>query len=220
MKLALIGGGGLAKEAAEIALLNNFTIAGYFSDIKVTERWKYLGSISDALSRNRDFIYAFCIGAINSDGIKRRRALINNFKECGLKFVNLVSPYAVISDGVRLGSGVIIAHGAVLSVDAIIEDFCLLNTNTVIGHDAYVGSNSVLAPLSFIAGNVRLERDVLIAPNACILEGRTIGAGSVVGTSSSVYRDIKPGGIVMPVITKTLTSSHEVDRSESENPDE
>jgi sugar O-acyltransferase (sialic acid O-acetyltransferase NeuD family) len=204
MKLAFIGGGGLAKEASEIAHQNNFEIAGYFSDAKVSDRWDYLGSFADIESHSDQLLFALCIGAVNSDGIKRRRFLIDKFNNAGLKFVNLISPYAVISEGVKLGVGIIIAHKVVLSVDSLIDDFCLLNTGAVVGHDSYIGSNSIIAPLSFIAGNVRVEKDVLIAPNASILEGRTVGVGCVIGTGSSVYRDLTPGSIVMPVVTKTL----------------
>lgn len=204
MKLALIGGGGFAKEAAELAKLNNFEIAGYFSDKNLTDRWSYLGCLSDIDAQKDNFLFVLCIGAINSEGIKRRRFLIDKYQNLDLKFVNLISPNAYIAEGVKLGTGLVIAHGAILSVDSIIDDFCILNTNSVVGHDAYLGPNSILAPLSFIAGNVRIEKDVLVGPNACVLEGRNVGAGSVVGTGTSVYRDIKSNGIVMPVITKTM----------------
>jgi sugar O-acyltransferase (sialic acid O-acetyltransferase NeuD family) len=204
MKLALIGGGGFAKEAADLAKLNNYEIGGYFSDKNITDRWNYLGCLSDINTQKNDFLFAFCIGAVNSEGIKKRRFLIDEFQNLNLQFVNLISPNAYIAEGVKLGNGIVIAHGVILSVDSFVDDFCLLNTNSVVGHDSYLGPNSVLAPLSFVAGNVRIEKDVLVGPNASVLEGRTVGSGSTIGTGASVFRDIKPNGIVMPVVTKTL----------------
>jgi UDP-3-O-[3-hydroxymyristoyl] glucosamine N-acyltransferase len=130
--------------------------------------------------------------------------LIDKFQNLDLKFVNLISPNAYIAEGVKLGNGIVIAHGVILSVDSFVDDFCLLNTNAVIGHDAYLGPNSILAPLSFVAGNVRIEKDVLVGPNACVLEGLNVGFGSIIGTGSSVFRDVKSNGIVIPVLTKTL----------------
>ena len=204
MKLALIGGGSFAKEAAELAKFANFEIAGYFDDKNQRNSWNYLGRLFEIEKHKDDFLFMLCIGAVNSEGIKRRRFLIDQLQKIGLRFVNLISPYAVISDGARLGTGIIIAHGVILSVDSFVDDFCLINTNAVVGHDACLGENSVLAPLAFVAGNVRIEKDVFIGPNASILEGLSVGAGSMIGTGSSVYRDIKSNGIVMPVITKTL----------------
>lgn len=204
MRIALIGGGGLAKEAAEIAILNGYEVAGYFSDEANTDRWAYLGSLSDALRLNQNFLFSFCIGATNLEGMKRRRSFIDYFLLSGLKFINLISPYAVTSEGVKFGVGVIVAHRAVLSVDSFVGDFCLVNTGAVVGHDAYLGQNSIMAPLSFLGGGARIDSDVLVAPNASVLEGRSVGARSIIGTSATVFRDIKEDSILMPVVTKTM----------------
>lgn len=204
MRIGLIGGGGLAKEVSEIATLNGYDIAGYFADQPGTTRWKYLGTFDDVLHHRNNMQFTLCIGAVNADGVSRRRALIDYFSKSNINFANLISPHAVVSEGVILGKGLIVAHGVVLSVDAMIGDFCLLNTNAVVGHDANVGSNCILAPLSFLGGNTFLEQDVIIAPHASVLEGRKIHSGCVVGTGAVVYRDLKSNSTVMPVVTKTL----------------
>lgn len=204
MRIGLIGGGGFAKEVAEIAALNGFRIAGYFSDFSNTGKWDYLGLLSDASKFKNEMHFAFCIGALNSVELKKRRALILDFQEEGLFFETLVSPNAVVSDGVQLGLGVIVAHSVVLSVDATIGDFCILNTNAVIGHDSKVGFNSILAPLCFLGGNVEIKTDVLVGPNSSVLEGRVVSERSIVGAGAVVHRNLAPDSTIFPVVTKTI----------------
>lgn len=204
MKIGLIGGGGFAKEVAEIAELNGFQVAGYFSDYPLSGQWKYLGSLSEASKSKAGMTFAFCIGAVNSDSLAKREIIIKKLQKDGLIFETLISPKAVVSKGVKLGCGVIIAHGVVLSVDSEVGDFCILNTSAVVGHDAIVGQNSVLAPLSFLGGKVQIMHNVLIGPNSSVLEGRTVGENSVVGCGAVVHRNVNPGSTVLPVVTKTV----------------
>ena len=204
MKIGLIGGGGFAKEVAEIAELNGFQIAGYFSDCSGDVKWLHLGGLSDAKNFKEKMHFAFCIGAVNGAGLKKRREIILGLLDDGLIFESLISPKAVVSVGVQLGRGVVVAHGVILSVDARVGDFCILNTNAVIGHDAKIGFNSILAPLSFLGGNVQIETDVLVGPNSSVLEGRIVSKGSVIGSGAVVHRNVKPDSTVFPISTKTI----------------
>lgn len=204
MKIGLIGGGGFAKEVAEIAELNGFQVVGYFSDDPLSSQWDYLGALSEARKYKADMTFAFCIGAVNSGGLEKREKIIKSLQDDGLTFETLISPRAVVSKGVVLGSGVIVAHGVVLSVDSAVGDFCVLNTSAVVGHDAIVGRNSVLAPLSFLGGNVQVMHNVLIGPNSSVLEGRTVGESSVVGCGAVVHRSVSSNSTVLPVVTKAV----------------
>lgn len=204
MKIGLIGGGGFAKEVAEIAELRGFQISGYFSDLPGNSKWLYLGKLNEAERFKEKMHFAFCIGAVNGESLRRRREIILSLKEKNLIFESMISPKAVISDGVQLGLGVIVAHGVVLSVDASIGEFCIVNTSAVVGHDAKVGFNSILAPLCFLGGNVEIESDVLVGPNSSILELRKIGRNSIIGCGAVVHRNIKPNTTLLPVNTKSI----------------
>lgn len=204
MKIGLIGGGGFAKEVAEIAELSGFEIAGYFSDLPGNAKWLYLGKLSEAEKFKEKMHFALCIGAVNGVGLRKRREIIHSLKEKNLIFETLISPRAVISAGVQLGLGVIVAHGVILSVDASIGDFCILNTGAVVGHDAKVGFNSILAPLCFLGGSVEIESDVLVGPNSSILELKKVGSKSVIGAGAVVHRSIKPNTTLMPINTKAI----------------
>jgi acetyltransferase EpsM len=210
MKIGLIGGGGFAKEVAEIAELSGFEIAGYFSDLPANTKWLYLGKLSEAEKFKEKMHFAFCIGAVNGASLRRRREIILSLKEKNLSFETLISPKAVISAGVQLGVGVIVAHGVILSVDARIGDFCILNTGAVVGHDAKVGFNSILAPLCFLGGNVEIESDVLVGPNSSILELKKVGRNSVIGCGAVVHRNTKPNTTLMPINTKVMHIELEV----------
>lgn len=204
MKLALIGGGGLAKEVAEVAGLLGHDVAGFYADTAAEASWPYLGPLDRAHEALDSFQFAFCIGAVNAAGLRLRRTILSNLKAQGLRFAELISPHAVVSAGVRLGEGVYVAHGVVLSVDAQVGDFCLINTSAVVGHDAKLADNVILAPLAFLGGHAEIGPDVLVGPHASVLENRKVAERSVVGTGAVVHRDTRPDAIVMPQRSRTL----------------
>lgn len=205
-RVVLVGGGGFAKEVAEIAELTGFTICGYVADVKnEASLWPYLGGLDSLafLKGNYEFA-AVSVGSVNRDGLLSRRRIIENLIGMDIPIISLVSPYAVVSKGVSLGVGVIVAHAAVLSVDSQVGDFCIINTAAVVGHDSIVGGNSVLAPRSLVAGSVRVGENCLLAPGSVVLEKKRLGDNVVVGTGAVVHRDVPSGATIFPVISKVL----------------
>lgn len=113
---------------------------------------------------------------------------------------------------VRLGSYALV-HGARIICDSEIEigDYALISWNVVL-MDTYrlsmnpeqrraqlqraAMSKSRIATGDIPARPIRIERNVWIGFDACILPGVTIGEGSVVGAKSVVTTDVPPFTIV------------------------
>lgn len=204
-RLAFIGGGGFAKEVAEIAELNGHRVAGYVGDSQGVLSRDYWGPKEKLAERRSDFD-AVCIafGAVDRKSIQSRQRMIEWVAENGYASEPLVSPHAVRSSGVAIGAGTIVAHGVVISVDASIGSFAILNTGAIIGHDSVIGDNVTIAPAAFVAGACVVGSETLVGPGACILQGLSIGRQVVVGTGASVLRSVPDGATVTPLRSKTF----------------
>jgi tetrahydrodipicolinate N-acetyltransferase len=118
-----------------------------------------------------------------------------------LKQVNArIEPGCIIRDGAEIGDNVIGMMGAVVNIGAVVGAGTMLDMNCVVGARAMVGTNCHIGAGAVLAGvleppsatPVVIEDDVLIGANAVILEGITVGKGSVVAAGAVVNRDIPP----------------------------
>ena len=197
--LALIGGGGFAKEVAEVGSALGFHIEDYYADRPSNIGLKHRGYLEE-LQKNRanyDGV-ALAVGSVNRQTVKARRDLISWLDRHKFEARTLVSPHAIVSKTVRLGSGTYVAHAAILSEDAVVGRFGLINTNALIGHDAAIGENVTISSLAFIGGGTTIGDDVLIGAGARVLQGAKIGHDAVVGLGCTVLRKVDDHQTVLP----------------------
>lgn len=199
-RIALIGGGGFAKEVAEVVELNGHVIVGCVDDAaEIKLRCPHWGPLPNLNSRRADFdAVALGIGATDRSSIAVRSRIIDWIRGSDFPTVPAISPRAVISKGVALADSVFVAHGVVVSVDARIGAFVILNSHATVGHDAHLSSQVIVAPGAFIGGAVTVGEQSLIGPGAQVLQGLTLGAGSIVSVGAVVLRSLKSGATVVP----------------------
>jgi sugar O-acyltransferase (sialic acid O-acetyltransferase NeuD family) len=196
-RLALIGGGGFAKEVLELAELRGDVVAGYVADAEGVLDRPYWGQREMLLERRDAFDAVFiAFGFVNRRLLRARADMVDWVRTSGFATKAIVSPSAVIAKGAVIEQGAFVAHGAVISVDARISAFAIVNYGAIIGHDAQVGSNVILAPGAFIGGVTRIGDDCLIGPGANVLQGLSIGRDVIVGVGASVIRDVPNGSTV------------------------
>lgn len=122
----------------------------------------------------------------------------------------LVHP-SVLIDGsqVRLGSGVIVGQGAVLTVNVRIGDHVQINVHSSVMHDTVVGAFSTLAPGTRVNGSVVIEQRVFMGSGAITVHGSAerplrIGAGAIIGAGSVVTADIPDGATAVGVPARVI----------------
>jgi acetyltransferase EpsM len=198
-KLVLIGGGGFAKEVHEIAELAGHEVVGYVADAEGVVDLPHLGTIDrlDEWQSKFDHL-AMGFGAVDRRSLGRRAQVIGELEAKGFTFQSLVSPHAVVSRGVEIAAGAVVAHGVVISVDAKIGAHAILNTSAIVGHDAVIGERAIVAPNAFVGGSASIGRDCLIGPSSVVLEGRTVSDEVIVSLGSLVLRNVDKGMTILP----------------------
>ena len=199
-RLALIGGGGFAKEVAEVAQLLGYHVVGCVDDASsILAPIPHWGGLNALGSRQAEFDeVAMAIGAVDRRSFEIRHRILESFNQHDFTFANLVSPMATLAKGVTVSSGVFVAHGVVVSVDAQLGRHVILNSNAIIGHDAVIGDQSIVAPGAFIGGETQVGKRVLIGPGAQVMQGLSVGDETIVSVGSVVLRSLPNASTTVP----------------------
>lgn len=125
----------------------------------------------------------------------------------GFKIRSVIHPSAIISPASRLGLGVQILAGSVISTEAIIGDHVIINTGANIDHGCCLAPGCHVAPNAALAGEINVGENSFIGTNATILPGLTIGENSCVGAGAVVTKDVPPGVVVVGNPARQISSN-------------
>jgi sugar O-acyltransferase (sialic acid O-acetyltransferase NeuD family) len=206
--LYVIGGGGLAREMAQLAEQAGgaWEFAGFIGEPHHVGEDLGFGQVvgDDAWLLDSDLEADLVMGvgspAIRGRIVERYRPFFHRFQ-----FPNLIHPSANVDlRRVSLGKGNAITAGCVFTCDIRVADFTLFNLQTTVGHDASIGSCCVVNPSVNISGAVTIGDRVLIGTGAQLLEGRRVHDDAVVGAGAVVRADVEAGVTVVGVPARPL----------------
>ena len=121
---------------------------------------------------------------------EQRGEIFDELLQNGLTPVNAIHPNAMIADSVRLGRGIMVCAGVVVSPDSSIEDNVIINTAASVDHDNRIERDAHLSPGVHTGGHVRVGRGAHIGIGAVVLPDRSVGAYTVVGAGAVVDKDL------------------------------
>jgi sugar O-acyltransferase (sialic acid O-acetyltransferase NeuD family) len=198
-RLALIGGGGFSKEIAEVAQMCGYTVEATYSSQPSAQVGTYRGYLDELLADRAAYAgVALAVGGVSRAAIQARAEIIAWLDQHALPCPPLVSPHAIVSQGVALSAGAFVAHGVIVNVDARLGRFCVINTGAIIGHDAEIGDNTTISPAAFIGGRCTIGADGLVGPLAKVLQGLKIGERAMIGMGCTVLRAVPDEGVIWP----------------------
>lgn len=208
MNLVIIGGGGLAREIYDLAMvcyghLTDFRIKGFLSieqtNIEDLGYPKILSNSSEYVIEEEDVFFC-AIG-----GVLRRKKVVETILNKGGVFINLIHPSAIISPSVNLGIGIAIKSYCVISSDVTIGDFTFLQSSVIMGHDVKIGRFCQINSFSFFAGYVQISDCVTVNAGAKLIQNVKVEEEAVIGVGSVVLTKVKKGTTVFGIPAKRLT---------------
>lgn len=202
-RLAIIGAGGHAREAAMIAERMGVPRTDMVFAVEAAYlRERELGGIPvHALESGRVDGWSFVV-AVGNPALRERIAAL--CAERGMAPATLCDPSVRVHESVRLGRGCIVAPGAVLTVDISLGDHVHLNVGSTISHDAIVDAYTTVSPGAHIAGHVSLGRRVFVGVGATVINGTpaarlVVGDDAFIAAGACVTGPVERGQRVMGV---------------------
>jgi len=113
-------------------------------------------------------------------------------KEMGFILPKVISKRAVVSPHAVLGDGIFVNHGASVNACAHLGEGCIINTNSSVDHDCTLGEYVHIAPGVHISGGTTIGRYTFLGIGSVVIDGVCIGEFSTIGAGAAVIRDI-PG---------------------------
>ena len=153
---------------------------------------------------------AFIFIAFGNNAIRLRRG---RELESRYSFPSIIHPSAQIAAGVEIGKGCYL--GALCNVDpgCKIGNFCIVNNNANISHDSMLLDGCHVCGGVNIAGNGCVGRCVLMGIGSCMIEKCSIGDDAVIGSGSTVIRDIPMGCTAVGCPAKTIKRPDDIEIS-------
>lgn len=135
-----------------------------------------------------------------------------------------IEPGAIIRDQVEIGDNAVIMMGAVINIGAVIGEGSMIDMGVIMGGRATVGKNCHIGAGAVLAGVIEppsakpviIEDDVLIGANAVVVEGVTVGKGSVVAAGAIVLEDVPANTLVAGAPARVVKEIDEKTKSKTE----
>lgn len=194
--LYIVGAGGFGRE-----------IYGWLRAISGSSDWQLKGFLDDNLEALKGLDYDVPVAApINGFAVKpsqlfvcgigelsAKMKLCKSLLQQGARFLTVVHPTAVVGKNVRIGQGVVLCPGVILTCDIEIGDMVIINCCSSVGHDASIGDWCTVNAHCDLTGHTKLGRGVFMGSGARIIPGKSIGDHGVVGAGSVVIRSVAAG---------------------------
>lgn len=198
-KLVIIGAGGLGRIVFDVLssdqdFLKKYSIAGFLDTRNINELPSDLPTqvLGNPLKYQPKSDEVF-ISAVGDPRLRRK--LIEQLIAKKAEFYSYTLRSSV-SSRTKIGQGVFLTPGSVLSTDCSIGDHTYIDTYVVIGHDTHIGAYCMIGAMSFVAGNVIVHDEVAIHPRATIAKQISLEQGCTVGIGSVVIKSVSSNSTV------------------------
>jgi acetyltransferase EpsM len=210
-QLVIWGAAGHALTVADIVRLEGkYDIAGFLDDVASQRCGEaFCGSTilggREQLRELRDHGVDHILFGFGN--CQARLQLADWVRHQGFQLGTAVHPRAVVAADVQIGSGTVVAAGAVINVASRIGENVIVNTCASVDHECHVEDGCHIAPGAHLGGRVMVGKGVWIGIGATVKDRVRIGAGSIIGVGAVVLHEIPEDVVAYGIPAKVIRST-------------
>lgn len=205
--LIMLGSGGHARVLQEALSLAGFELHAFVAPTAEgslldtdhnDEPVRYYGD--DSSLYELDPQTHLLVNGLGSAGpLALRSSVFEKFKKAGFNFLQIEAETAVVSPSAVLLEGVQVLNGAIINTDARIDDDTIVNTGAIVEHHNVIGSSCHISVGATLSGNVTVGNNTHIGAGATVIQGISIGSNCIIGAGAVVIRDVPDNHIAVGV---------------------
>lgn len=208
--VAILGAGGFAREVLDIFEARSeagetVDVLGFLVDPQFGEPGTMindkpiLGGLDWLESRATSVDLICGVGAPEI-----RLDLVRRASRYGSRWTTAIHPSVVMTRWVKLGDGVVIGAGTILTNQIRVGDHVHLNLDCTVGHDVVIRDFVTVSPGVHISGKVEVRPGAYLGTGAAIIEKRVIGEWAVVGAGAVVSADVPANSTAVGVPARVI----------------
>lgn len=138
--------------------------------------------------------------------MKKRKSVYEHYVQNGWEAVNIIHPNAVVSEDAKLGKGILIECGCLITPNPVIGDNVVVNTGSQVNHDNIIEDHVYIASGVILSGGVTIKENTLLDDGVIVTLGRSVGKNSLIGAGGIVTKDIPENTIAYGNPAKPIRS--------------
>lgn len=209
-RIAVFGAGGFGREVADLICQINchtseWEMVGFFDDGEakgnLVNGHPILGG-KEELNKYEDDIHV--VLALGDPGSKKK--VFEQINNPRVKYPILIHPSVIMGDRefIRIGEGVIICAGNIITTNISIGNHVIINLTCTIGHDTKIGNFSSFMPGCNISGEVHVGEYTFFGTGSKIINRVRVGSNCVIGAGAVVISDIINNATAVGVPAKVV----------------
>jgi len=136
--------------------------------------------------------------------MKYRKDVYEFFVNNGWEGITIIHPSAIIASDARIGKGVLIEAGCLITPNPIIGDNVMINTGSQVNHDNIIHNHVHIASGVVTSGSIEIGENTLIDDGVIITMNKKVGSNCIIGAGSVVTKDIPDGKVAYGVPCKIV----------------
>jgi sugar O-acyltransferase (sialic acid O-acetyltransferase NeuD family) len=205
--MVIIGGGGHAKVLISVLRKLPWTIVGYTdrrdAGVLLGTHWLGTDEVLTSLLAERPGCAALVgIGKVDAGSV--RAEVQQRVAGLGFALPVVISPQAVVNEGLTLGAGTMVFDGAIVNSGASVGAACIINTGSIVEHDCVLGADVHIGPGATVSGGSRVGEHSMIGAGATVIHGVSICGGCLIGAGAVVTKDLVQAGVYAGVPVRRI----------------
>jgi len=198
MKVVILGAGTCALSVADILVQDrNFKLVGFVGtreeavtkmNQKIFEQISFIGDHSLLPKLKQEGVTGFVSAMRNNS--HREKAYYEAI-QAGLVPINVISPRAMLEPSAKLGKGVVVNAGCIISHNVSIDNNVIIEAGSILGINCTCGDNCFISQGCILGGECHLGRNVLLGIRTSVLPYVNVGKNQEVEANTVIAKTLE-----------------------------